>query len=106
MDKLGGESYPAQDGFMKIVRIEPLGVTAGITSFNGPIVCDNVYASCISFASCLSMEASRTSINQAQPLIDTYMYVSLSGLLAWRKRHTCPRFKKACPAPTTHWLQV
>lgn len=28
-DKFAGESYPQEDGFMKIVRNEPLGVTAG-----------------------------------------------------------------------------
>jgi aldehyde dehydrogenase (NAD+) len=29
-DKFAGESYPQEDGFLKIVRNEPLGVTAGI----------------------------------------------------------------------------
>lgn len=36
-DKFGGESYPQEDGFMKIVRNEPLGVTAGIIPWNGPV---------------------------------------------------------------------
>ncbi|EME77274.1 uncharacterized protein MYCFIDRAFT_146648 [Pseudocercospora fijiensis CIRAD86] len=36
-DKFAGESYPQEDGFMKIVRNEPLGVTAGIIPWNGPI---------------------------------------------------------------------
>lgn len=34
---MGGESWPAEDGFMKIVRIEPLGVTCGICPWNGPV---------------------------------------------------------------------
>ncbi|KAH7018439.1 aldehyde dehydrogenase [Microdochium trichocladiopsis] len=36
-DKFAGESYPQDDGFMKIVRNEPLGVTAGIIPWNGPL---------------------------------------------------------------------
>ncbi|TGJ79105.1 hypothetical protein E0Z10_g9658 [Xylaria hypoxylon] len=36
-DKFAGESYPQDDGFMKIVRNEPLGVTAGIVPWNGPM---------------------------------------------------------------------
>lgn len=36
-DKFAGESYPQDDGFMKIVRNEPLGVTAGIVPWNGPL---------------------------------------------------------------------
>ncbi|KAI0548876.1 aldehyde dehydrogenase [Xylaria curta] len=35
-DKFAGESYPQDDGFLKIVRNEPLGVTAGIVPWNGP----------------------------------------------------------------------
>ncbi|CEL11101.1 hypothetical protein ASPCAL14208 [Aspergillus calidoustus] len=37
-DKYAGESYPADDGFVKIVRHEPLGVTVAINPWNGPIV--------------------------------------------------------------------
>ncbi|MCJ1298335.1 hypothetical protein MMC08_001124 [Hypocenomyce scalaris] len=37
IDKLAGQSFPAEDGFMKIVRNEPLGVTAGICPWNGPL---------------------------------------------------------------------
>ena len=37
IDKFGGESFPQEDGFMKIVRNEPLGVTAGIVPWNGPL---------------------------------------------------------------------
>ncbi|KAK3076995.1 hypothetical protein LTS18_011473, partial [Coniosporium uncinatum] len=37
IDKFGGESWPQEDGFMKIVRNEPLGVTAGIVPWNGPL---------------------------------------------------------------------
>lgn len=38
IDKFSGESYPQDDGFLKIVRNEPLGVTAGIVPWNGPLV--------------------------------------------------------------------
>ncbi|KAL3472174.1 aldehyde dehydrogenase domain-containing protein [Aspergillus californicus] len=34
IDKLGGESYPETNGVYKIVRHEPLGVCAGIASWN------------------------------------------------------------------------
>jgi len=37
IDKFGGESFPQEDGFLKIVRNEPLGVTAGIVPWNGPL---------------------------------------------------------------------
>ncbi len=37
-DKYAGESFPADDGFLKIVRHEPLGVTVSINPWNGPIV--------------------------------------------------------------------
>ncbi|GME65960.1 pyridoxal phosphate-dependent transferase [Neofusicoccum parvum] len=33
-DKIRGETYPAEDGLYKIVRYEPLGVCAGIGSWN------------------------------------------------------------------------
>ncbi|KAK1763973.1 aldehyde dehydrogenase domain-containing protein [Phialemonium atrogriseum] len=36
-DKYAGQSFPADDGFYKIVRNEPLGVVAGIIPWNGPI---------------------------------------------------------------------
>lgn len=36
-DKFTGESYPQEDGFLKIVRNEPLGVCAGILPWNGPL---------------------------------------------------------------------
>ncbi|KAJ2895269.1 hypothetical protein MKZ38_006734 [Zalerion maritima] len=36
-DKFAGESYPQEDGFMKIVRNEPLGVTVGILPWNAPL---------------------------------------------------------------------
>ncbi|KAL6364156.1 hypothetical protein LRP88_02072 [Fusarium phalaenopsidis] len=32
-----GESFPQDDGFLKIIRHEPLGVTAGIVPWNGPM---------------------------------------------------------------------
>ncbi|KAH0835370.1 Aldehyde dehydrogenase [Fonsecaea pedrosoi] len=37
-DKLEGESWPADNGFMKVVRREPLGVCAAVNAFNGPLV--------------------------------------------------------------------
>ncbi|TPX07217.1 uncharacterized protein E0L32_010811 [Thyridium curvatum] len=37
VDKFSGETYPQDDGFLKIVRNEPLGVTAGIIPWNGPM---------------------------------------------------------------------
>jgi aldehyde dehydrogenase (NAD+) len=37
IDKFTGESFPQDDGFLKIVRNEPLGVTAGIVPWNGPL---------------------------------------------------------------------
>ncbi|KAG9240195.1 aldehyde dehydrogenase domain-containing protein [Calycina marina] len=37
IDKFAGESFSQEDGFMKIVRNEPLGVTAGIVPWNGPL---------------------------------------------------------------------
>ncbi|KAK0385084.1 hypothetical protein NLU13_7562 [Sarocladium strictum] len=36
-DKFPGEAYPQEDGFMKIVRNEPLGVTCGVIPWNGPL---------------------------------------------------------------------
>ncbi|KAE8155244.1 aldehyde dehydrogenase [Aspergillus avenaceus] len=39
VDKFAGQSFPADDGFYKIVRNEPLGVVAGITPWNGPLAC-------------------------------------------------------------------
>ncbi|KAL1905675.1 hypothetical protein Sste5344_008613 [Sporothrix stenoceras] len=36
-DKLRGDYFPADDGFVKLVRQEPLGVCAGICPFNAPV---------------------------------------------------------------------
>jgi aldehyde dehydrogenase (NAD+) len=36
-DKFPGETFPQEDGFLKIVRNEPLGVTCGIIPWNGPL---------------------------------------------------------------------
>lgn len=35
-DKFAGESFPQEDGILKIVRNEPLGVTVGICPWNSP----------------------------------------------------------------------
>jgi aldehyde dehydrogenase (NAD+) len=37
-DKLEGEYLPDEDGFVKIVRHEPVGVCGGITPWNGPLM--------------------------------------------------------------------
>lgn len=37
IDKFPGECFPQEDGFMKIVRNEPLGVCAGVIPWNGPL---------------------------------------------------------------------
>lgn len=37
IDKFQGDVYPEEDGFLKVTRHEPLGVTAGIVPWNGPI---------------------------------------------------------------------
>jgi aldehyde dehydrogenase (NAD+) len=37
-DKLEGEYLPDDDGFVKIVRHEPIGVCGGITPWNGPLM--------------------------------------------------------------------
>lgn len=37
IDKFAGEAHPQENGFMKITRHEPLGVTAGIVPWNGPL---------------------------------------------------------------------
>ncbi|KAA8642946.1 hypothetical protein EYZ11_001094 [Aspergillus tanneri] len=36
-DKHAGDTFPADDGFLKIVQHEPLGVCAGILPWNGPL---------------------------------------------------------------------
>ncbi|KAH8700745.1 aldehyde dehydrogenase domain-containing protein [Talaromyces proteolyticus] len=36
-DKMRGDYYPADDGFVKLVRHEPLGVCAAINPFNSPV---------------------------------------------------------------------
>ncbi|KAJ0413958.1 Aldehyde/histidinol dehydrogenase [Aspergillus carlsbadensis] len=36
-DKLRGDYFPDDDGFVKLVRHEPLGVCAGINPFNAPV---------------------------------------------------------------------
>ncbi|KEF54110.1 uncharacterized protein A1O9_09905 [Exophiala aquamarina CBS 119918] len=38
IDKFNGETFPQDDGFLKIIRHEPLGVTAGIVPWNGPLI--------------------------------------------------------------------
>ncbi|KPM37430.1 Aldehyde dehydrogenase, cytosolic 1 [Neonectria ditissima] len=36
-DKFAGETFPADDGFLKIITNEPLGITCGIVPWNGPL---------------------------------------------------------------------
>ncbi|KAH8685068.1 aldehyde dehydrogenase domain-containing protein [Ilyonectria robusta] len=37
IDKYAGQTFPADDGYYKIVRNEPIGVVAGIIPWNGPL---------------------------------------------------------------------
>lgn len=37
IDKFAGEAYPQENGFMRVTRNEPLGVTAGVVPWNGPM---------------------------------------------------------------------
>ena len=37
IDKFAGEAHPQENGFLRITRNEPLGVTAGIVPWNGPL---------------------------------------------------------------------
>lgn len=37
VDKFAGETFPQEDGFLKIVRNEPLGVVAAVVPWNGPL---------------------------------------------------------------------
>ncbi|KAF4969097.1 hypothetical protein FZEAL_10291 [Fusarium zealandicum] len=37
VDKFSGESFPQEDGFLKIVRNEPLGPVASVIPWNGPL---------------------------------------------------------------------
>ena len=37
--KLTGDTLPADDGFFKIVKHEPFGITAAIAAWNGPVSC-------------------------------------------------------------------
>jgi aldehyde dehydrogenase (NAD+) len=36
-DKIRGDSFPGDDGFLKIVQQVPLGVCAGVTAWNGSL---------------------------------------------------------------------
>ncbi|KAH7009636.1 aldehyde dehydrogenase mitochondrial precursor [Ilyonectria destructans] len=38
-DKQKGDYFPADDGFVKLVRHEPLGVCAAVNPFNAPLAC-------------------------------------------------------------------
>ncbi|KAF3013012.1 hypothetical protein E8E14_008174 [Neopestalotiopsis sp. 37M] len=38
-DKQKGDYFPADDGFVKLVRHEPLGVCAAVNPFNAPVAC-------------------------------------------------------------------
>lgn len=59
IDKYAGESYPAEDGFYKIVRNEPLGVCAGITPWNTPLASASLKAApALAMGNCFILKTS------------------------------------------------
>lgn len=59
IDKYAGESYPAEDGFYKIVRNEPLGVCAGIIPWNTPLASAALKAApALSMGNCFILKTS------------------------------------------------
>ncbi|KAL4869735.1 hypothetical protein BDV12DRAFT_167121 [Aspergillus spectabilis] len=68
-DKVEGESFPADNGFLKIVRREPIGVCAAINAFNGPLVmCGFKGAPCLAAGNTIIIKASEKS-----PLSSLYL---------------------------------
>ncbi|KAJ5239856.1 hypothetical protein N7468_004475 [Penicillium chermesinum] len=68
-DKVEGQSFPADNGFLKIVRHEPIGVCAAINAFNGPLVmCGFKGAPCLAAGNTMIMKASEKS-----PLSSLYL---------------------------------
>ncbi|KAI2638356.1 aldehyde dehydrogenase [Xylaria nigripes] len=58
-DKFAGESYPQDDGFLKIVRNEPLGITAGIVPWNWPLASATLKAAAaLSTGNCIIIKPS------------------------------------------------
>ena len=59
IDKFAGESFPQEDGFLKIVRNEPLGVVAGVIPWNGPMaVAANKAAPALATGNCFILKPS------------------------------------------------
>ncbi|KAL4861473.1 hypothetical protein BDV12DRAFT_203983 [Aspergillus spectabilis] len=68
-DKIDGQSFPADNGFLKIVRREPIGVCAAINAFNGPLVmCGFKGAPCLAAGNTIIIKASEKS-----PLSSLYL---------------------------------
>lgn len=64
-----GKSIPADNGFMKIIRREPIGVCAAINAFNGPVVmCGLKGAPCLAAGNAIIIKASEKS-----PLSSLYL---------------------------------
>ncbi|KAF5024619.1 hypothetical protein F66182_3382 [Fusarium sp. NRRL 66182] len=61
-DKLEGETLPADNGFLKIVRREPIGVCAAVNAFNGPVPMVAMKgAPCLAAGNTMVMKASEKS---------------------------------------------
>ena len=59
IDKFAGESFPQDDGFLKIVRNEPLGVVAGVVPWNGPLTtASNKAAPALATGNCFILKPS------------------------------------------------
>ncbi|KIX06699.1 uncharacterized protein Z518_04675 [Rhinocladiella mackenziei CBS 650.93] len=58
-DKLEGESFPPDNGFMRVVQREPIGVCAAINAFNGPLIMlANKSAPCLAAGNTIIIKAS------------------------------------------------
>ena len=61
-DKLEGESFPAERGYLRIVSHEPLGVCAAIVAFNGPAIMFAMKAApALATGNCMVMKGSEKS---------------------------------------------
>lgn len=68
-DKIQGDSFPAENGFIKIVRRQPIGVCAAINAFNGPLML-------VAFKAAPALAAGNTMIMKASektPLSTLFM---------------------------------
>lgn len=61
-DKLEGESFPAENGYLRIIRHEPVGVCAAIVAFNGPTIMFAMKAApALASGNCIIVKASEKS---------------------------------------------